>query len=173
MHEKSKTIPIITGCPNCGTRMSPGDMLCSHCGFTLDPVSGLTPTGVAPRHPSLTTDSSPLPNTLDKHMLVMFQFLPSGSCRSFTLRKPLVVGRQSSSGIDDFLDLSEFQADHHGISRLHCRFWRMFKHLLVMDLGSTNGTYLNGKRLMPQFAYLVKPDSRLILGSLHMVVTFS
>jgi rubredoxin len=171
--ETAKTIRLDDKCPNCGAPKKPGDSLCSSCGFTLDPISGLTPTGVSPRNPSLVRDITPLDHSLRENMFVVFQFLPSGSCLSLAVNKPLVVGRRSPGVADDFLDLSEFQAAHHGVSRRHCRFWRMFNHLLVMDLGSTNGTFLSGGRLIPQFAYVVRPHSRLILGSLHVVVTFA
>ena len=45
-------------------------------------------------------------------------------------------------------------------------------HRFVVDLGSTNGTYLNTERLIPLQPYRVHHNTRMILGSLHMVITF-
>lgn len=175
MPQITRTIPIDNVCPNCGTSISPEESLCPHCGYALDPELNKTPAGILPRDPSLAANGEAPGCRFENTMFVIFQFLPSGSCLSHALDKPLVLGRHQSSrsNSDDFFDLSDFQAEHHGVSRRHCRFWRLHECLLVMDLGSTNGTYSNGKRLVPHQAYIVRHNSRLILGSLHVVITFS
>ena len=64
----------------------------------------------------------------------------------------IVVGRgrmQQSSVLPD-LDLAPFGAAEQGVSRRHAVIRRGEDTLTLVDLGSTNGTHLNGQRLDPQ-----------------------
>jgi pSer/pThr/pTyr-binding forkhead associated (FHA) protein len=54
-------------------------------------------------------------------------------------RSPFRIGRQSDLAL---------VLDSTGISRLHAEITRDEKRLMVRDLGSTNGTYVNRKRLV-------------------------
>lgn len=53
------------------------------------------------------------------------------------------------------------------VSREHARFLVDDHGLTVEDLGSMNGTYVNGDRVD---AYVLKPDDELIIGMFHLVV---
>jgi predicted component of type VI protein secretion system len=53
------------------------------------------------------------------------------------------------------------------VSRDHCRFTVEPQGILVEDLGSTNGTYVNGDRV--DRAQL-KPGDEVIIGRFHMLV---
>ena len=47
------------------------------------------------------------------------------------------------------IDLAPYQAYTHGVSRLHAVIKRGVDDILLMDLESANGTFVNGKRLEP------------------------
>lgn len=51
-----------------------------------------------------------------------------------------------------------------GISRRHLRFWPVNGCIQVMDLGSTYGTWLNGKKMTPGLVYAMTPGSVLFMG---------
>ena len=53
------------------------------------------------------------------------------------------------------------------VSRDHARFFVDARGLTVEDMGSTNGTYVNGDRVD---AFALKPDDELIIGKFHLVV---
>lgn len=53
------------------------------------------------------------------------------------------------------------------VSREHARFLVDDHGLTVEDLGSMNGTYVNGDRVD---AYALKPNDELIVGMFHLVV---
>lgn len=103
----------------------------------------------------------------------MLQFLPSGACFSLTLDEPVLVGRGNHTGHANLLDVTELNAYQHGVSREHCLLRRQGTRLIVTDLGSTNGTYRNGERLLPHQDYVIAESDRLILGTLHAFVFFS
>ena len=56
-----------------------------------------------------------------------------------------------------------------GVSKLHCVLHAQESSLRVADLGSSNGTYLNGQRIGREFVN-VPPDSDIEIGSVHIIV---
>jgi len=52
----------------------------------------------------------------------------------------------------------------NAVSGTHARLEKKDGRLLVTDLGSTNGTYINERRLNPGFAIPIDPGSLLIFG---------
>lgn len=55
-----------------------------------------------------------------------------------------------------------------GISRVHLRIWPDKGRLMVMDMGSTYGTWLAGKKMTPGLAYPLAPGSYVYLGGGQM-----
>ena len=78
---------------------------------------------------------------------------PKGREKVYHLREALVVGRAS----DCHLCLSG-----EGISRRHCRFRLSGGAVVVEDLDSTNGTFLNGRRVQKAVAHA---GDRITVGS--------
>lgn len=58
------------------------------------------------------------------------------------------------------------------VSRKHCRIRVRGQQVLVSDLGSSNGTLLNGKPLAPMTEVVAPPKSRLTIGPLEFVVDY-
>jgi pSer/pThr/pTyr-binding forkhead associated (FHA) protein len=56
----------------------------------------------------------------------------------------LRVGRSADSGP---LAARITETDHSNVSRLHAVLWRDGQRLYLRDVGSTNGTFVNGRRL--------------------------
>ena len=55
-----------------------------------------------------------------------------------------------------------------GISRRHLRIWPVNGCIQVMDLGSTYGTWLNGKKMTPGLVYAMPQGSVLFMGKKEM-----
>ena len=61
----------------------------------------------------------------------------------------------------------DFVVDAALVSRVHCRFTISSSNELELeDLGSTNGTLVNGQRLVALTAQKIAPGSRLQLGDM-------
>jgi pSer/pThr/pTyr-binding forkhead associated (FHA) protein len=68
------------------------------------------------------------------------------------------------------IDLGPYGAEHKGVSRRHIRINHAKGKFWVIDLGSTNGTWLNGQRLKPVAEYPIQHGDRLRLGELDVEV---
>jgi hypothetical protein len=89
-----------------------------------------------------------------------------------SIQDQLVIGRAVSDGSDDVdIDLTLYGAQRQGVSRRHVMIIREGNLLKVADLGSTNGTYLNGVRLQPHQPRLLRTGDRLSLGELVLKVS--
>ncbi len=74
------------------------------------------------------------------------------------LSKPVFrIGRKQSE-VDYYLD-------NNSISRIHIEFSRIADAFYVKDFGSSNGTYLNLKRLEPNKEYKILDGDRIRLGT--------
>jgi len=70
----------------------------------------------------------------------------------------------------DLFDLHFYSAHENGVSREHCKLTIKWGQLFVTDLDSTNGTFLDDKRLTPYQPYVIKKDVTLRLG--HLPINF-
>jgi hypothetical protein len=83
--------------------------------------------------------------------------------------RSIVLGRgKDADNID--LDLSDYDAGGLGVSRRHAILQTIANVLYVADTGSTNGTYLNGKRLKMGEPKRVDNDAIISLGGFHFKV---
>ncbi len=163
-------------CPNCQNQEIVGTLFCNECGAQLIGVDGsLTPavqTGPTnplkdkPNRPK----SSPLPpppvgNSISLHILDAGQILPLSGREEFTL------GRSSEGqSILPDIDLSSYRAYEKGVSRLHASIKSGGGQVIVTDLGSVNGTRVNGKKIMPNQPQPLNHGDILTLGKLKVQI---
>ncbi len=84
-----------------------------------------------------------------------------------------VLGRRDpSSQVIPELDLAPYGGYQMGISRRHAILRLNNKYLEVIDLGSRNGSYLNGSRLVAHREKRVSDGSELRLGKIVMLLNF-
>jgi hypothetical protein len=160
-------------CPNCQHNNLDGTVFCSECGVQLSGTNSIVTHNIP-------ADSHPLP-PIDKkkteafakeldtwaslHLLDSGQILPLGDRTEFTL------GRVSEAQpIMPDIDLTPYQAYASGVSRLHAVLKREGNRVFVMDLGSSNGSYLNGKRLKPNTEQTLNHGDMLALGKLKIQI---
>lgn len=91
--------------------------------------------------------------------VVLVMFRENGERRSFSLSRDVtVIGRREDA---------DFRIPLSDVSRKHCRLIKDGNQLIVEDLGSANGTLVNGERVSD---HEVSPGDRLQIGPLQFVV---
>jgi DNA-binding response OmpR family regulator/pSer/pThr/pTyr-binding forkhead associated (FHA) protein len=89
----------------------------------------------------------------------------------FTIDRELLIGRVTPTEmVFTGLDLTPFRGIEFGVSRHHAAIRQESDRLVIVDLGSGNGTYLNGVRLQPENPYRLTEGDRLQIGRLEMKV---
>ncbi|WP_162910002.1 FHA domain-containing protein [Aggregatilinea lenta] len=86
-----------------------------------------------------------------------------------------VLGRSDEveqQPVSDGLDLGPYGAAEFGVSRRHAAIRRGEDTLTLVDLGSTNGTHLNGQRLIPNQPRVLRDGDEVRLGKLVFHIFF-
>jgi pSer/pThr/pTyr-binding forkhead associated (FHA) protein len=68
------------------------------------------------------------------------------------------------------VDLSPFDAFTLGVSRLHAALRIINGEVVVADLGSSNGTRVNGQKIVPHVDYPINHGDVIALGKLKIQV---
>jgi FHA domain len=135
-------------CPSCGTPGAGAARFCEDCGYDYStgkvpvPAAPVAAPAGAPWTATVTADRA----YFDANDLDGVEFPAQYPERTFTLVGPQVrIGRSSTSkGLHPEVDLSAAPLDP-GVSHSHALLTRNQAGVwLLSDLGSTNGTYLNG-----------------------------
>ncbi|WP_119067585.1 FHA domain-containing protein [Aggregatilinea lenta] len=82
-----------------------------------------------------------------------------------------VIGRAGGDASPD-IDLTPFGAMAMGVSRRHVKLVRQSATIMVQDLDSVNGSFLNGKRLFPFQPRVLRNEDELVLGKLALRISF-
>jgi hypothetical protein len=151
-----------------------GAMFCAECGAQLVGRDTLTTQNITtqqfekvnervPKTEYQTFDGSDAWGSL--HLLDTGQVLP------LSVRNEFTMGRISEGQpIMPDIDLSPYQAYAAGVSRLHAVIKRDGNHIIFIDLGSANGTYINGKRLTPNVEQVLSHGDIIALGKLKLQI---
>jgi hypothetical protein len=120
------------------------------------------------KRPAQSTDST-LPHTA---VTLLVRGIPEHIMVSD--EKSVVLGRMDmgNKGIQPDLDLNPYGATMRGVSRIHARLYMQDKHLYIVDMHSTNGTYVAGKRLEADTPISLSNGAEVLLGSLMIQVVF-
>jgi hypothetical protein len=162
-------------CPNCKHTEADGSIFCSECGTQLIRFDGLQTHSFTG---DLSQEVTPVPlgkepvnvdnAWISLHLLESGQILPISDRTDFTL------GRVSENQpIMPDLDLSAYKAYDNGVSRLHAVIRQNSGNTAIMDLGSANGTYINGVRIVPNVEQPLHHGDVVALGKLKMQVVLS
>jgi hypothetical protein len=161
-------------CSNCQHENVSGAVFCAECGAQLDGVQTLVTQAISneqieeelrKKAPRPAADSVPANSWLSLHLMDSGKILPLASRNEFTL------GRLSEGQpIMPDIDLTPYQAYASGVSRLHAVVKRDGAQVFVMDLGSSNGTYINGRRLNPHMEEGLNHGDILALGKLKIQI---
>ncbi len=86
----------------------------------------------------------------------------------------LVLGRTDpETGETPEIDLAPHGATEKGVSRRHAIIALRDNQLNLIDLGSPNGSYINGQRVAANESRLLRDGDEIRLGHLVLSITFS
>jgi pSer/pThr/pTyr-binding forkhead associated (FHA) protein len=84
-----------------------------------------------------------------------------------------MIGREDRArGIIPNIDLGTYDAVENGISRCHALFQRQGNRAYVVDLKSSNGTFVNGNRLRPHMPQRLGDSDIIRFGKLESIIYF-
>ena len=155
-------------CRTCQHQEVEGALFCSECGTPLQVMTtqnvytdGMG--GKAFEAPPPKQDSSLAFDSM------AFQVLEGGQLLPLSERKEHTIGRVSEGQIImPDIDLTPYRAYEYGVSRLHAVLKKKDGKVVIMDLGSSNGTYVDGTRLKPESEHTLSHGSILSLGKLKI-----
>ncbi len=99
--------------------------------------------------------------------------------RGMVERIVMVEGERYSLGrfeigasADNEIDMTPYGAQDRGVSRLHAELQIIDNIVHITDLGSTNGTFINGQQLTPNESTALRKGDDILLGRLGIQVLF-
>jgi pSer/pThr/pTyr-binding forkhead associated (FHA) protein len=104
-----------------------------------------------------------------EHLRLVFSSMATALDISVT--ESVILGRSSENAIVD-IDLTPYHASDFGVSRQHALIAPEGDGFVIQDLGSSNGTSLNGERLEANKPYPIHDGDMLFLGRMAFSVRF-
>lgn len=170
-------------CPNCKHQEMDGALFCSECGAQLvfsnvketEPVHDETKTIPAkpgdksePVSPAQTNGSRAAGSSVGLALKIVSsgQVIPLSGQNEFTLGR-ITEGQPILPDID----LSPYEGYAEGVSRLHAAIRITERGVMIVDLGSSNGTRINGQKIVPNVNYPLKDGDIIALGRIKMQIS--
>jgi hypothetical protein len=164
-------------CPVCKYKNEADAIVCIFCGAPLEHVEESPST---PKNVEL--DTVALSHFPDEKIERVLQTPPEGiAIYTVTSEFPIaikrenqfILGRKLTGEMDQsFVDLQPYGAFENGVSRRHAMIRRAGDNYDIVDLGSTNGTWLGKQRIVPNRPYELGNGSRIFLGRLQLIVVY-
>lgn len=146
---------MINVCPNCHHQEIEGALFCSECGTKLVEQSGLSTAAIPasdPRVIEARESAVPKPSTpeVTGEAFASLHIVATGQILPLVGRDEFTIGRVSEGqSILPDIDLTPYEAYSQGVSRLHATLKIRGEDLLIIDLGSSNGTRINNNKVAP------------------------
>lgn len=165
-------------CPVCKSKNERDAVNCKHCGELLEyhpwDSSATTVNTNAVNTISTKIAESNIDDTLIPEDGIAIYAEGSPNPIYLYFDKELVFGRKHEDGFDDtLLDLTKMDGYQLGISRQHAMIRRVETGYEIIDLASTNGSWLNDERLVPNQTYRLASGSQLRFGRMRLLVLYN
>ena len=139
-------------CNECQMENIDGALFCEECGAKLDEKVAFIESG-------------------DEGGAKLILASSDGSRLEIPSKDEIIVGREDPiSDIFPDVDLTDLGGMDKGVSRKHAVIHRAGMEFTVEDMGSTNGTYVNRKKILPHAPQTIKPGDELRFGKLALSV---
>jgi hypothetical protein len=162
-------------CPACKLLNDLYAEKCVHCGFPFEDVRDKDGKRVNGKTDYLTPEEESeivySPHTPPEYGLAFF--FPE-TVNPFEVRTDaeFLIGRKTDDSPERIVDLANYDAFGHGVSRRHVKIRRVDDKYEILDLDSTNGTWINEKRLAPNKSYPLASGDLIRLGRMRLFVAY-
>jgi len=163
-------------CPNCQHEEYPGALFCSKCGAQLvnaKPAGSTTAiyTSIPDAAFQMQPPPFPEPSGKDRGAQVALLVLDTEDVLYLHDSEEFSLGRATTGQpIVPDIDLTPFNAYETGVSRLHASLNIKTRPVTIQDLGSVNGTRINGKKLSPHSKAALANGDIITLGKLKLQI---
>lgn len=124
-----------------------------------------------PRPPAIKIPHAETTPEVEINERVVLQVLQTGQLIPIPEEDEVTLGRASAGQpIVPDIDLTPYQGLETGVSRLHASIRIKADDVYIMDLGSANGTRLNGEKITPSTLHKLENLSVITLGKLNLKV---
>lgn len=161
-------------CPHCQTVHVVNTLFCGECGAYLvnddshdtDPVGAKVSTRIGRTLDDLQAANK---NGAISSLMKIRLSIEQESEIEVPLRKAVHLGRMDpTTNVFPEVDLTEYGGLEKGVSRRHARLIEHNGQVVVEDLGSINGTFINDEKLAPYLSQTIQDGDRLRLG--HLII---
>lgn len=163
-------------CVYCGQKNREGLLFCEECGQNLidDRTNATLPTRQLDQLPNELAAKATWGTARFGHgSAVILHVRDAAEPVTLQPARRTVLGRADvTSTVQPDLDLTPFGALEKGVSRIHAAVERSEDTLTIVDMGSSNGTHLNGQRLLPDQPRVLRDGDEIRLGKLVAHVYF-
>ncbi len=163
-------------CLSCKLYNEPGAIFCIHCGAPFEeanlPLATTTQFGMLESTLPESGDQSPYPLYAAPEKGMAFFFVDDKAPFELRADDDFILGRKTDDTPENIVDLVNYDAFGHGVSRCHAKIRRVPNGYEIIDLESTNGTWVNEQRLVPNKPYPLASGSLLRLGRMRMYAIF-
>ena len=136
-------------CTQCQMENIEGALFCEECGAQLERTNEMQDTAKESHGERLVLASA------------------DGSTLEIPAKEEVVIGREDPiSEVFPDLDLTGFGGMEKGVSRKHAVIHHSGSDYTLEDMGSTNGTYVNRKKVIPNTPQAIKPGDEIRFGKL-------
>ncbi|NWG17530.1 MAG: response regulator [Chloroflexi bacterium] len=106
--------------------------------------------------------------------VIEFRVVGTASTIQIQVQEAMTIGRSDPQrGVYPDVDLAPHGAQHRGVSRQHAVVVAKDNRILVKDLGSVNGTRLNGRMMVSEQEYRLRHGDELEVGEMKLQVRFA
>ncbi len=138
-------------CTECQMENIEGALFCEECGAKLEAEAGLQEAAV---------------ETGGEDKGLVFKTTEGGKVE-LPAKDEVVIGREDPiSEVFPDVDLTNYGGAEGGVSRKHAVIHRSGSVYTIEDMGSTNGTYINKKKIQPHAPQAIKPGDEVRFGKL-------
>jgi hypothetical protein len=109
-----------------------------------------------------------------QNALLVLHFMESGAQPLVLEPAPYTFLGRYAENLPEYcsVDLTTYDARPKGVSRQHALLRRNKMTISIEDVDSTNGTFLNGKKLTPHRPEILRDNDDIMLGALRLRVAF-